>query len=115
MTHYTGGCHCGAVRFTAETEIEQSMSCNCSICRKRGTLLAFLPAGNFTLTQGEDRLTQYNFNQRRIDHMFCSTCGILPFARGAKPDGSSMIALNLRCVDGLEFEKLKVVEFDGAS
>jgi hypothetical protein len=115
MATHTGGCHCGAVRFTAETEVQQGLACNCSICRRRGALLHFLPAKDFTLQQGEDRMTDYQFNERVIHHLFCSTCGILSFARGAMPDGTPMVALNLRCVDGLDLDTLKIVPFDGAS
>lgn len=115
MATHTGGCHCGAVRFTAETEVSQGIACNCSICRKRGTLLHFLPAKDFTLERGEEGLTDYQFNKRVIHHLFCSTCGILSFARGAMPDGTQMVALNLRCVDGLDLNSLTVVEYDGAS
>ncbi|HWX48997.1 MAG TPA: GFA family protein [Roseomonas sp.] len=115
MAHHTGSCHCGAVCFAADTEITQALSCNCSICHKRGSLLSFMPAASFTLQQGEAALTDYQFNKGIIHHLFCSTCGILPFARGAMPDGTPMVALNLRCVDGLDLKTLPVVEYDGAS
>jgi hypothetical protein len=45
--------------------------------------------------------------------MFCSTCGILPFARGQKPDGTKMIMVNVRCLDDIEVGKLKPQHFDG--
>ena len=32
---YSGGCHCGRVRYKAEVDLSRVMSCNCSICRKR--------------------------------------------------------------------------------
>lgn len=35
--NYTGGCHCGGIAFSLETEepISEVMECNCSICSKR--------------------------------------------------------------------------------
>ncbi|MBE9603706.1 GFA family protein [Acetobacteraceae bacterium H6797] len=111
---YTGSCHCGAVSFAAEGMIEQGITCNCSICHKRGSVLAFLPASAVTIS-GEERSTSYKFNKRVIDHHFCATCGILPYARGAMPDGTPMVALNLRCVDGLDLSTIKTVAYDGAS
>ena len=33
---YSGRCHCGAVRFTARTDLTGMMDCNCTHCRRRG-------------------------------------------------------------------------------
>ena len=35
---YTGGCHCGKVRYEVETALTPVLDCNCSICQKRGAL-----------------------------------------------------------------------------
>ena len=52
---YTGGCHCGEVRFEVTPDISNVVSCNCSICQKRGALWSFVPAGNFGLRAGARR------------------------------------------------------------
>ena len=36
-----GACHCGAVRFTIPAAPESVTDCNCSICRRLGTLWAY--------------------------------------------------------------------------
>lgn len=112
---YHGGCHCGAVRFEVEADLSKTVTCNCSICRKTGTILAFAPAGHFTLVSGADRLTDYQFNRKIIHHLFCSTCGIRSFTRGAMPDGTEMVAINVRCLDGVDLEVLSPAPFDGKS
>ncbi len=38
MPSYTGGCHCGAVRFEVTGKIEEVVVCNCSICAKTAYL-----------------------------------------------------------------------------
>jgi hypothetical protein len=115
MTTHTGGCHCGAVRYEVEAVLDQAMQCNCSICSKKASLLSFVPAERFRLLSGEDLLTDYQFGHKVIHHLFCATCGIGSFARGAMPDGSPMIAVNLRCVDGIDLGALKISQFDGRS
>ncbi len=112
---WAGSCHCGKVRWEARAELKSVVSCNCSICQRTGTLLAFVPEASFTLKSGEDALTDYQFNQHVIHHLFCSTCGIRSFARGTAPDGSPMVALNARCIEGIELDKLDVMHFDGRS
>lgn len=115
MATYKGGCHCGKVRFTFEGQIDSAMACNCSMCSKTGTLLAFVPAAQFTLESGDDNLIDYQFNRHVIHHVFCATCGIRSFARGVAPDGTAMAAINTRCVDDLDVSKLTIHHFDGKS
>jgi hypothetical protein len=113
-TTYTGGCHCGAVRYEVTTDIAKVTACNCSICSKKGHLLTFVPEPAFKLLQGEGALRDYQFNKHRIHHLFCTTCGIGSFARGEGKTGP-MIAVNVRCLEGVDLDKLEVNHFDGKS
>lgn len=111
-----GSCHCGAVAFTVDADPpNEAMSCNCSHCRRKGFLLAFFPADTFTLTKGEDSLRSYWFNRHSIEHMFCTTCGTEPFAKGKGPGGSDVRAVNLRCVPEIDLDALELQKVDGAS
>jgi hypothetical protein len=112
---YTGGCHCGKVRYEASVDLDQAMSCNCSRCSKLGWILTFTPAQNFKLLSGENELTDYLFNKHVIHHLFCSTCGIESFARGTAPDGSAMVAVNVRCLDEVDSGALNPTPVDGKS
>ncbi|MFA5900062.1 MAG: GFA family protein [Hyphomicrobium sp.] len=111
---YTGSCHCGAVRYEVELSLDQVISCNCSICRKQGLLLAFAPDDKFKLSGGEEQLTDYLFNRKVIHHLFCSTCGVSSFSRGTRPDGVHTVAINVRCLDGVDLDTLNLRKFDGA-
>lgn len=112
---HTGSCHCGKVRFTVEVDLASPITCNCSYCQRRGSILAFTPAGNFVLEKGGDALTEYRFNTNRIQHLFCSTCGMESFARGAMPDGTEMVAVNLRCLEDVDVGALTPTMHDGRS
>jgi len=112
---YTGGCHCGKVRYEVKAGIQDVVSCNCSICMKSGTLLAFVPAAAVTLLSGGDQVTEYQFGKKHIRHQFCPGCGIRAFARGAMPDGTEMYAINVRTIDDVDLGAFKVKEFDGKS
>lgn len=78
-------------------------------------MLAFVPEDAFTLKTGEGNLTDYRFKSNVIAHLFCKTCGIKPFARGVKPDGSPTVAVNVRCLDDVDLGSLKTHAFDGKS
>lgn len=112
---YSGGCQCGAVRYTVETDLDHTASCNCSRCGRLGTILSFTPAANFTLEQGEHALTEYRFNKHKIRHLFCATCGIQSFARATGPDGTEMVAVNARCLEGVDPDTLTPRKVDGRS
>ena len=117
-TKHQGGCHCGAVRYEVDLDLSQPLNeCNCSICGKTGTRLAFVPGSQFTLRSGEDNLTDYTFHKKHIHHTFCRTCGVRSFAHGATPDGGTMYAVNVRCLDDVDLEATaRVVKmFDGKS
>lgn len=113
--HYTGSCQCGAVRFEADVDVDQTITCNCSRCGRLGAILAFAPPEKFRLVSGEDAVTEYKFNRHIISHFFCKTCGIQGYSRGKMPDGSPMGAVNVRCLDGVDPFSLKPGFFDGAS
>jgi hypothetical protein len=113
---FQGSCHCGTVKFTVDADLsKQAMSCNCSICRRKGVLMAFVPAAKLKVDQGEDALQAYQFNTHRLTHWFCKTCGIHPFGGGIGPDGTEMRAINLRCVPDADLDALTIQKFDGAA
>ncbi|MFO1201156.1 MAG: GFA family protein [Tabrizicola sp.] len=109
-----GSCHCGALSFDCDVEPERAMTCNCSICRRKGAVLHFVDGPQVRLTAAPDALGSYRFHRHIITHHFCKTCGIAPWSRVDLPDGTSKVALNLRASD-IPFAHLPLTEFDGAA
>lgn len=113
---HKGSCHCGAVQFefdAADDAVAGGIACNCSMCGRSGTILSFIPMGDFRLVAGEDQLTSYKFNKHTIDHVFCRNCGIKSFAKGKTKDGSEMRAINLRCVEDVDVAQLRIQHYNG--
>jgi hypothetical protein len=115
MKTYEGSCHCGDVRYKVTTDLAQVIACNCSMCGRAAPLLNFVKPDKFELLSGQDAVTDYQFNKKNIHHLFCSKCGIKSYAHGTGPDGSPMIAVNVRCFEGVDPSTLKVITFDGKS
>ncbi len=74
----TGGCQCGAVRYTLAGPFREVMHCHCSMCRKaHGALFASFGVADpeaFTLDSGDDNLGDYE-SSPGSHRMFCRTCG----------------------------------------
>jgi hypothetical protein len=108
----SGGCHCGAVRFSAEVPRGvELLDCNCSICRQTGYLHLIVPNEDFTLEKGQECLVSYRFGTGAAEHLFCSICGIKSFYRPrSHPDGWSV---NFRCLDDGHDLSWNIRLFDG--
>lgn len=80
---YQGSCHCGRIAFTVQAgaPISDVIDCNCSMCRRRGSLLWFAPREAFQLSTDPADVATYHFNKAHIDHHHCRECGIAPTAR----------------------------------
>jgi hypothetical protein len=112
---YHGSCHCGKVAFDVELQIDSAISCNCSICSRRGSLLSFAPRENLTLLTSEDELATYTFNKHVIKHRFCKTCGVLPFGEAIDARGKAGVAINIRCLENLDLDTVPITKWDGRS
>ena len=115
MAKHRGSCHCGTIAFEVEGTIDKAMACNCSICRRKGSLLWFVPSTAMRLLTPEDAASVYEFNHHRIHHRFCPTCGIHPYADAVDPKGNATRAINIRCLEDIELASIPVTHFDGRS
>lgn len=114
MVH-RGSCHCGEIAFEVEGEVEAALSCNCSICSRKGALLWAVPREDLRLLAPEESLGSYTFNKHAIVHRFCKTCGIHPFSEDAGAATGRSAYVNLRCLSDLDLAFIPVMEFDGRS
>jgi hypothetical protein len=108
----SGGCHCGAVRFSAEVPAAvEVLDCNCSICAKTGFRHLIVPHGDFDLSSGSEALTSYRFGTGAADHLFCRVCGVKSFYQPrSHPDSWSV---NLNAVDDASGLTIAFSFFDG--
>jgi hypothetical protein len=113
MSVYTGGCHCGLVRFRVSAELADVSVCNCSMCTKKGFWHWIVAPAAFELLSGADALALYTFNTGVAQHRFCRVCGIHPFyTPRSHPD---KVDVNARCLDDVDLDALagRLRRFDG--
>lgn len=109
-----GSCHCGRITFNVEGEPGTVIECNCSHCSRKGFLLWFVPKAQFHLDSADDATSRYLFNRHMIEHRFCPQCGCQAFAYGKDPtSGEPMVAVNVRCLEGIDLASLQRQPFDG--
>jgi hypothetical protein len=113
--NYRGSCHCGKVAFEVEGTIESALSCNCSMCQRKGSLLWFVPKDHFHLVTPDSNAGTYLFNKHYIHHRFCPVCGIHPYAEATDAKGNPTAAINVRCLEDIDLEAIPVTHFDGRS
>jgi hypothetical protein len=111
MSAYHGSCHCGAVRFTVEGSIEESYTCDCSLCSKKNAVMANVHESRLKIVAGEDTLGLYQWNARIAKHYFCTVCGIYPFHR--KRSMPDHYGVNLKCLDDFDVASVPIRVTEG--
>jgi len=113
---HAGSCHCGCVRFEVDLPdgLVDPRQCNCSMCRRRGAIVATAPLGGLRITSGQEHLRAYQFNTNTAKHFFCSKCGIYTHhQRRSKPD---QYGFNVGCLEGVDpYELDEVTVYDGVN
>jgi hypothetical protein len=112
MSVHKGSCHCGAVEFEVEGAFDTGFICDCSLCRRKGAIMARLPQGQFRLTKGEGDLTTYQWNTKIAKHYFCKHCGI--YTHHQPRTAPDMMGVNLGCIDGLDARALPLKVGEGS-
>ena len=110
---YKGSCHCGNMKFEVEGELTQLVSCNCSICARKGALLWSVPRDKLRLlgparASAATRSTPIPSRIASARPAACTPMPRMPATReNARP--MSMCAAWRESI----WPRLPVIEFDG--
>ncbi len=109
-------CHCGAVELEIDLPngLQNIRRCNCSLCRRKGAVMAMAPLAALTVSRGEKNLGIYQWNTRTAKHYFCKTCGI--YTHHQRRSNPEEYGFNIACLEGVDpFSLTEIALGDGAS
>ena len=109
----SGRCHCGAVEFRVclPDGLVNLRRCDCSMCRRKGAVVASAPLADLTIVHGEEALRVYRFNTMTAAHYFCSVCGI--YTHHQRRSNPTEFGFNVGCLAGVnpfEFKDIPVMD-----
>jgi hypothetical protein len=111
---HRASCHCGAVVLELDLPngIVDPRRCDCSICRRKGAIVASVPLAGIKIIAGADVLKLYEFNTRTAKHYFCSRCGI--YTHHQRRSNPHQYGYNVACLEGVNpFDLANVPTNDG--
>ena len=94
-------CHCGAIKIEMYLPhgIDRPRRCDCSICMRRGTVVASVKIEHLRVVTGADKLSLYQFGTMTAKHYFCSICGI--YTHHQRRSDPSEFGYNTACLPGV--------------
>ena len=112
----TGTCHCGAVHWTLEGDPGSITVCNCTLCRRYGTLWAYdYENERIHITGPSATYTRHDSEHPSLEIHFCPTCACVLAWRGLRTDeaGRRRMAVNIRLASPEAVAGLAIDRFDG--
>ena len=109
-------CHCGAIEIEIllPDGLVDPRRCNCSICRRKGTIVASAPLAALKIVKGEEMLSLYQFDTKEAEHYFCSVCGI--YTHHKRRSNPNQYGINLGCLEGVDPNFIEGIRtYDGAN
>ena len=109
-------CHCGAVELelTLPDGVVDPRRCDCSMCRRKGAIVASVPLAGLRVVKGADALGLYQFNTRQARHYFCRYCGI--HTHHQRRSNPALYSYNVGCLQDVNpFDIPDVALYDGVN
>ena len=108
-----GSCHCGKIKLQIDTAPVEVTDCNCSICRRYGTLWAYYKLDQVRITEAVPTQT-YQWDDKALYFHRCADCGCVTHWSPVDPARNRM-GINARLLAPAVIAAAQVEHLDGAS
>lgn len=120
MNNYTGvmqmemSCHCGNLQLKVAYPPESLNSCNCSICRRYGSLWAYYAPDQVEIAAGSQAAVPYRWGEGYLDFMHCPVCGCVTHYTSTDKVEEPKTGVNFRMASPADIQGIRIRHFDGA-
>lgn len=94
-------CHCDAVHVEVKLDdgLKNVHRCDCSLCSRKGYVMASVPLEKLRVVKGTEALSCYQWGTMVAKHYFCSQCGI--HTHHQRRSNPNEYGINIACIDGV--------------
>jgi hypothetical protein len=107
-------CHCGAVSIEIPRQPETITNCDCSICRRYGTLWAYYKQAEIKITATEGGTHAYSWGPKSIRFVRCGTCGCITHWEPVSKERGDRVGVNARNFEPDQLGATRIRRLDGA-
>ena len=107
-------CHCGSVTIQIPRRPETLTSCDCSICRRYGTLWAYYSMEEVRITSQPGATSVYSWGPRTLKFVRCSNCGCVTHWEPVVPERGTRMGVNARNFEPTQLGEPRIRHLDGA-
>ena len=108
-------CHCGAVGVAVAHAPETLTNCNCSICRRYGTLWAYYSLRDVEVTAAPGATEAYAWKDRKLRFVRCASCGCVTHWEPMDRTAFDRMGVNARNFDPEQLGPVRIRRLDGAA
>ncbi|MCJ8312719.1 MAG: GFA family protein [Saccharospirillaceae bacterium] len=105
-------CHCGAVEMDVLLdggELKNIRRCACSLCSRKGYIMASVPIDNLKVTKGVESLSVYKWGTQSAAHYFCNQCGV--YTHHKRKSNPNELGINIACFDFVDVDTIKDIPY----
>lgn len=108
-------CHCGRIGLEVARAPRTLTDCNCSICRRYGSLWAYYKAGAVRLGYRRRDVQAYSWGDRRLRFIRCRNCGCVLHHERIRKSRDGVIGVNARNFEPAVIARARIRRLDGAA
>jgi hypothetical protein len=107
-------CHCGSVTIEVAHAPSVLTNCDCSICRRYGTLWAYYQGNEVQISCKEGTTSTYAWGKRSLRFVRCNVCGCVTHWEPTDPKRGPRVGVNARNFEPSQIGNVRIRRLDGA-